>query len=43
MAKQKKPRKEHYEKPIKLKEGTQFLDVINALVKGKKKPETDKK
>lgn len=37
MAKQSKKRADHYEPKIKVKEGTEFIDVINASLKLTKK------
>jgi hypothetical protein len=39
----KKKASKKYEPKLTVKEGTTFLDVINALVKGKKKPDEPKK
>lgn len=38
MAKQSKKRADHYEPKIKLKEGTEFIDLINASLKVTKAP-----
>jgi hypothetical protein len=44
MAKEKKPRAEKYDPKISVKEGTEFIDVINAsLGLAKKKPAPKKK
>ena len=41
--KAKKKRPKHYEPPLKLKEGTKFIDVIRAAVKDKPTKKEDKK